>query len=160
MRHIIKFSDRSSLIKTIQDVVNPEVVNAIHCSLPVLAFVQHKIVELFPGTTFKYSKTFVQDITDKTEQKEIIVTEHNRAHRAAQENVKQILRDYFFPKMLRLASEVTLNCKTCSMAKYSRHPTKQTVGQTPIPSYAGEILHIDIFSTDGNLFLTCIDKLN
>jgi len=96
MRHIIKFSDRSSLNKTIQDVVNPEVVNAIHCSLPVLAFVQHKIVELFPGTTFKYSKTFVQDITDKTEQKEIIVTEHNRAHRAAQENVKQILRDYFF----------------------------------------------------------------
>jgi len=55
--------------------------------------------------------------------------------------------------MLRLASEVTLNCKICSMAKYSRHPTKQTVGQTPIPSYVGEILHIDIFSTDGNLFL-------
>jgi len=46
------------------------------------------------------------------------------------------------------------------MAKYSRHSTKETVGQTPIPSYSGEILHIDIFSTDGNLFLTRIDKFS
>jgi len=59
MRHIIKFSDRNSLINTIQDVINPEVVNAIHCSLPVLAFVQDKIIELFPSTTCKYSKSFV-----------------------------------------------------------------------------------------------------
>jgi len=118
MRHIIKFPDRNSLINTIQDLINPEVINAIHCSLPVPV-----LIELFPSTTFKYSKSFVKDITDKTEQKELIVTEHNRAHRAAQENVKQILRDYFFPKMLRLASKDTLNCKICSMAKYSRHPT-------------------------------------
>jgi len=62
--------------------------------------------------------------------------------------------------MLRPASEVTLNCKICSMAKYSRHPIKQTVGQAPMPSYAMEILHIDIISTDGNLFLTCIDKFS
>jgi len=46
------------------------------------------------------------------------------------------------------------------MAKYTRHPTRQTVGQTPIPCYSGEILHIDIFSTDGKLFLTCIDKFS
>jgi len=69
MRHIIKFSDRNSLINKIQDEVNPEVVSAIHCSLPVLSFFQHKIIELFPSTTFKYSKSFVQDITDKSEQK-------------------------------------------------------------------------------------------
>jgi len=79
MRHIIKFPDRNSLINTIQDLINPEVINAIHCSLPVPV-----LIELFPSTTFKYSKSFVKDITDKTEQKELIVTEHNRAHRAAQ----------------------------------------------------------------------------
>jgi len=160
VRHIIKISNRENLLSTLQDEVNAEVVNAIHCSLPILAFIQHRLVELFPSTPFKYTKSFVQDITDITEQREIVIAEHNRAHRAAQENVKQILRDYFFPKMLRLATETTLNCKTCSMAKYKRHPSKQVVAETPIPSFVGEILHIDIFSTDGTLFLTCIDKFS
>jgi len=102
----------------------------------------------------------VQDITDKTEQREIATAEHNRAHREAQENVKQILGDYFFQKMLRLRTETASHCKICSMAKYSRHPNKHKIGQTPIPSYAGEILRIDIFSTDGTLFLTCVDKFS
>jgi len=34
----------------------------------------------------------VTDILDKNEQKEITVSEHNRAHRTAQGNVKQIKR--------------------------------------------------------------------
>jgi len=62
--------------------------------------------------------------------------------------------------MLRLATETTLNCKTCSMAKYKRHQSKQVVAETPIPSFVEEILHIDIFSTDGTLFLTYIDKFS
>jgi len=106
------------LFNTLQDVVNAEVVNAIHCSLLILAFIQHRLVKLFPSTSFKYTKSFVQDITDITEQREIVIAEHNRAHRAAQENVKQILRDYFFSKMLRLATETTLSCKTIHLNKW------------------------------------------
>jgi len=140
VRHIIKISNRENLLNTLQDVVNAEVVNAIHCSLPILAFIQHRLVELFRSTSIKYTKSFVQDIKDITEQREIVIAEHNRAHRAAQENVKQILMDYFFPKMLRLATETTLNCKTCSMAKYKRNPSKEVVAETPIPSFVGEIL--------------------
>jgi len=102
----------------------------------------------------------VTDILDKNEQKEITVSEHNRAHRAAQENVKQIMQDYFFPKMTHMANEVVVNCKTCQKAKYDRHPQKQILGETPSPSYTGELLHIDIFSTDKKYFLTCVDKLS
>lgn len=91
-----------------------------------------------------------QDITDRNEQIEIISAEHNRAHRAAQENVKQVLRDYYFPKMNNLASEVVTNCKVCTKSKYDRHPQKQKLGVSPISSYAREMLHIDIFSTDKN----------
>ena len=43
-----------------------------------------------------YKKPF--DLTTD-EQPEIVITEHNSAHRAAQENTKQILQDYYFPKM-------------------------------------------------------------
>jgi len=152
--------DRETLLTTLLDVVKADVVNAIHCELQILAFIQHKLIGAFPSTTLKHCKSLVTDIPDQKEQKKIVSLKHNRSHRAAQENVKSILRDYFFPKMLRLATEVTLKCKVCSTAKYTRHPTRLTVGQTPISCYSGEILHIDIFSTDGKLFLTCFDKFS
>jgi len=40
------------------------------------------------------------------------------------------------------------------------HPRKQEIGKTPIPSFAGEMLHIDVYSTAGKYFLTCIDKFS
>lgn len=123
-----------------------DVVNAILCELPILAFIQHKLIETFPTTTFRYTDLMVTDILDTNEQKEITITEHNRAHRAAQENVKQILQDYFFPKMTQLANEVVANCKICQKAKYDRHPQKHILGETPIPSYTGIITHRHIFN--------------
>jgi len=92
--------------------------------------------------------------------KESLIIEHNRAHRSAQENVKQVLSEYYFPKMAKLASEIVSNCKTCARAKYERHPKKQELGETSVPSQVGEMLHIDIFSTDRKYFLTCIDKFS
>lgn len=97
-RHIIRFSKREDLLQEVKDRVKADVVNAIHCSLPVLAFILHKLIESYPSTTFRHCKSWVQDITDGTEQREIVTTEHNRAHRAAQKNVKQIVQDYFFFK--------------------------------------------------------------
>uniref|UniRef100_A0A0A1WWW7 RNA-directed DNA polymerase n=1 Tax=Zeugodacus cucurbitae TaxID=28588 RepID=A0A0A1WWW7_ZEUCU len=131
-----------------------------YTALPALASIQHELVRCFPSTKFWYCKNMVSDITNKDEQREIVTTEHNRAHRAAQENVKHILCDYYFPKMSKLANEIVTNCKICTRAKYDRQPRMQEFGVTPIPSYAGEMLHIDIFSTDKKLFLTCVDKFS
>jgi len=136
----------------VKEVVNVDVVNAINCDLSALACIQHASVTEFPATKFWHCKKFVNDITDANEQKEVIICEHNRAHRAAQENVKEILQDYYFPNMSKLANEVVLNCKTCTKGKYNRHPKKQELGITPTPSYAGEMLHIDIYSTDKKFF--------
>jgi len=59
-----------------------------------------------------------------------------------------------------LASEIAANCKTCAKSKYDRHPRKKELGETPIPTHVGKILHIDIFSTNKMYFLTCIDKFS
>jgi len=59
-----------------------------------------------------------------------------------------------------MTKEVIANCRVCTQAKYDRHPKKQELGETPLPSYTGEMTHIDIFSTDRKLFLTCIDKFS
>lgn len=159
-RHLIDFTDRNTLFNDVRLAVNPTVVNAIHCDLPTLACLQHELIRYFPATKFWYCQNMVQDIFDKSDQREIVVAEHNRAHRAAQENVKQILSEYYFPKMARLANEIVAYCKICTRAKYDRHPMKQEIGATPIPSYVGEMLHVDIFSTDKKHFFTCIDKFS
>lgn len=62
--------------------------------------------------------------------------------------------------MEKKLKEITHNCKICRSGKYQRHPNKQEIGETPIPSYPGEILHIDIYNTDKKFFLTCIDKFS
>jgi len=59
---------------------------------------QHTLIKEFPLTAFRHSKLFVVDVTDKSEQLEKAAAEHSRVHRAVQENVKQILLDYFFSK--------------------------------------------------------------
>lgn len=48
---------------------------------------------------------------------EIVATEHDRLHRAAQENLKQILS---FTKMTKLGNEILSNCRIFSGAKYDR----------------------------------------
>lgn len=160
LRYIINYNNEKFLFEKLQEAVNTQVVNAIHCDLPTLAKIQDSLIRNYPGTKFWYSKYFVIDIFNHDDQKNIVVTEHNRAHRGAQENSKQIAQDYYFPKMLKLAKEVVTNCKTCSKAKYDRHPKQHVISETIIPSFVGEILHIDIYSTDKLYFLTCIDKFS
>lgn len=99
LRHFLTFPDSETLFKMLLEVVKSDVVNGIHCDLPLLAQIQHWLVNTFPNTTFRHTNKFVTDIFDPNEQMEIIAQEHNRAHRASQENVKQILNDYFFPRM-------------------------------------------------------------
>lgn len=62
--------------------------------------------------------------------------------------------------MSKIATEVATNCKICAKNKYDRHPQKQEMGTTPIPSGIGEMIHIDIFSTAGKYFLTAVDKFS
>jgi len=159
-RHVINFSCKESLLDELADIIVPKGVNAIHCDLPTLAMIQDELVRQFPATKFWHCKNRVTDIFAVPERREILTVEHNRAHRSAQENVKQILSEYYFPKMAKLATEIVANCKTCAKAKYDRHPKKHELGETPIPSHVGELLHIDIFSTDKKYFLTCIDKFS
>lgn len=159
-RHMVSFSDIDTLFDQIKDIIKENVVNAIHCELPVLARIQNRLVETFPSTRFWHAPKLVIDVSNADEQKEIVITEHLRAHRGAQNVTETVLRDYYFPRMGKVAAEVVSNCSICRESKYVRHPTKQKLGVTPVPSYPGERIHIDIFSTDGKHYLTSVDKFS
>jgi len=159
-RHDVNFVCKESLLEELADIIVPKGVNAIHCDLHTLAMIQDELVRQFPATKIWHCKNRVTDTFAVAERREVFTAEHNRAHRSAQENVKQVLSEYYFPKMAKLANEIVTNCRTCARAKYDRHPGKQELGETPVPSRVGEMLHIEIFSTDRKYFLTCIDKFS
>jgi len=156
----VSFIDHTALLDELIDLINPNAVNALYCNLHTQPQVQDGLVRMFPGTKFWHCKIRVAGVFNVDERREILVAEHNRAHRAAQENVKQVLSEYYFPKMAKLAKEIAESCRICSAAKYDRHPKRQELGETPIPETPGEFLRIDIFSTDKKFLLTCVDKFS
>lgn len=159
-RHSLVYDSIGTLINYLKDTVKSNSTNAIHCDLSILGEIQNPIKKYFPGVKFIFSKLFVIDLTDKNDQLEVATNEHNRAHRNLKENVKQILLQYFFPKIKDILKPIVSNCKICLENKYQRKPPKQEIGTTPIPNKPGEILHIDIFHTSKQYFLTCIDKFS
>ena len=160
IRHRIAYVNITDLFQSIHLCINPQVVNAIHCDLHTLAQIQHLLITSYPSVKFRYTNKFVTDVFNRDDQLEILHNEHNRAHRSVKENLNQILEDYYFPNMRKLLKEIVSSCKICQEAKYERHPKKQHIGETPVPSYVGEILHIDIYNTDKKYFLTCVDKFS
>lgn len=160
LRHDIQYSNVDQVFDLVKAVVKSSCVNAIHCEANVLSHIQERLIELFPATRFWHAPIRVLDVTNADQQRELIVVEHRRAHRSAQNVVETVLQTHYFPKMSRIAAEIVTNCKVCQESKYKRHPTKQTLVPTPIPSRPGERIHIDIFSTDRKHFLTSIDKFS
>jgi hypothetical protein len=79
--------------------------------------IQNQLVSYYPTTKFWHAPNFVTDIINDNERKDIILKEHVRAHRGIDNLIESILRDYYFPKMRRLATEIVANCKTCQEAK-------------------------------------------
>lgn len=91
---------------------------------------------------------------------QLIMQEHKRAHRNPRENKEQLLEKYYFPSMASLIKKYTEACEICKLNKYDRHPNVPEFQPTPIPSYACEILHMDIMELQNEKFITCIDKFS
>jgi len=148
-RHNIDFTSKESLHEELADIIFSKGVNVIHYDLHTLAMIQDELGRQFHATKFWHCKNRVTDIFEVAERRDVLTVEHNRDHRSAQENVKLLpASEYYFPEMDKLASEIVANWKTFAKAKYDRHPKKHELGKTPVPSHVGEMLHIDIFSTD------------
>ena len=102
----------------------------------------------------------VEDVTAESDQESIIVEEHSRAHCSEKKNKMQIMGKYYFPCMPRKKRRIIKLCSICKRNKYERHPNTKELCETPIPTYPGNTIHIDIFSTDKKLILTSIDKFS
>lgn len=155
-RHIIEYDTVDNLVTILKEFLQPNVVTGIYCTPEDLYEIQTKLKNTFTNK-FLYTKKFLSDVINRDDQQIIIEETHARAHRGFDENLKQILRYYYWPKLYEKLKQHIRNCEVCNKNKYNRHPKQIPISKAPIPEREGEQLHIDIFYAQKLIFLTCID---
>lgn len=120
--------------------------------------------ETFKNSAFNlvFCKENLQDVTHTDEQYRLAKAYHEGKsnHRGIQEVEKQLKRNYFWPNMLKTVTEIVNNCSSCQTNKYERHPNKQELQLTPVPTKPFETIHMDTFQIKGQKFLTIIDTFS
>lgn len=155
--------NRKYLTTKLKDFLLPNTMNGIMTSEPIMGLIQEIYKENFNPRMIRarFSQRLVEDVHDENEQLKKIHEVHNYAHRNADENVGQLIKSCYFPRMNKIVRDFVKNCETCQIEKYDRHPQKTQEVQTPVPSYPSEIIHIDIFVFNQTTnFISSIDKLS
>lgn len=161
-RHTIIEKDltEASLTAILKKYLNPSVINCIKTEDSILGKIQTIYQVHFTRYKVLYTRKFVKDILNESEQETEIIKEHNRAHRNPTENKAQLLEKCYFPQMNAKIKRITKQCKICQENKYERHPVKTILKATPIPTHPGHIVHIDLYFTNNKIVLTAIDKFS
>lgn len=100
-RHTISqptYSD-DDLIQILRKHLYPTVINGIHTTEDIMGQIQRIYPEYFRSFKVRFSQNRVEDIVNETDQDELILKTHNRAHRNAEENKIQLSEKCYFPKM-------------------------------------------------------------
>ena len=161
-RHVIikPTFNEENLLEILQSHLDPEKTNGILTGERIMGKIQEIFPIHFKGYKAKFTHIQLRDIPKESEQEEIMLTEHLRAHRNYRENKQQILYHYFFPKLEQKIKRITKQCQICKLNKYERKPNKPIIEVTPIPEYPGQIVHLDIFIAEKNFVLTAICKFS
>ena len=101
-------------------------------------------------------------IDDENDQREIVKKYHEgkTCHRGIRETLCHIKRSYFWHNMEQTISSTINACEICKKMKYDRNPLKPKLQLTPTQNKPLEEIFIDIFSIEGNYYLTIIDAFS
>lgn len=162
--HIKRTRYTAEILTTImKDFFDPTKVNGLYTSENILGQLQEIFKNHFARAGIlkvRFTQKLLTDVPDEEEQDKIVEEAHQRAHRGIDECKQQILRKYYFPstsKKLKLYIRV---CDVCNTCKYDRHPLRVELQETPTPNHPYDIVHIDIYQTEKQLFLSSIDKFS
>lgn len=156
---------KNDIIEFFKHYVRPDIQHGIWLSdfkhLPDLTSI---LQETFKNSAYDliFCKEKLEDITHIDEQYRLTKAYHESKtnHRGIHETEKQIRRNYYWPNLVKTVTEIINNCSSCQTNKYERHPNKQCLQFTPVPTKPFEIIHMDTFQVKGQKFLTIIDTFS
>ena len=152
-----------AIFKIFKDYMDPKRTNCIFCPENLIGLIQTVYKNYFNRCkNFKIyiSQKLLIDIQTLEEQNLIIEQTHNSAHRGTWENHKQVTKRFFFPRIKHKITNFIKLCRICNKNKYDRHPFKINLGSTPDPKKPLDIMHIDIFISQPDIYLSAIDKFS
>lgn len=137
--------------------------NCILCPETLMNSIQNVYKNYFSRAKtlrIKMSQSMLQDLRTPEEQNQVVEETHERAHRGVMENLKVIQKEFYFPKMKKKIETFIDLCTVCKKAKYDRRPYKIEFAQTPIPRKPLDILHVDLYISQPNIFISAVDKFS
>ena len=152
-----------AMLNIFKEYMDHKRVNCIFCPerlIPTIQVVYKNYFNRCKTFKVKITQTMLQDVQTDEEQNDLIQNVHDSAHRGIWENKEKISRTYYFPRMKFKIRRFIKLCEVCNKAKYERHPYKIKFGETPIPKKPLEIIHIDIFISLPDMFLSIVDKFS
>lgn len=153
--HTIKYTSIKNLLACLTHLISNRNINAMHTTERTFFGIKNPIKEKFPNVKFVFSQN---SVTNKDEQIDIVQSTHTRAHRNYKNNILEISEKYFWPQVR--AERYAIGCEICLMEKYERHPEKETLKPTPIPTKPSHSIHLDIFYLENRLFLSTADRFS
>ena len=159
MNHI----DNPSLLQVLKTHFDCSKINGLLTNEEIMGKIQEVCKEHFGSQKLlriRFSQKLLQDLPDEDDQWNAIRDTHQRAHRGADENILQLFRKYYFPKLSWKTKDFATNCQVCHENKYDRQPIKFPIQDTPVPKVPFEIAHIDIMFLEKLYFLTFIDRFS
>lgn len=161
-RRIIKKSsyNENDFYNIFKDFLDPKKQNCLMMPENIMQMAQNIYRTHFVESPFKIfiAQRKLVDITSPIEQDKLIEKIHNRAHRGIDENIKQLENDFFFPRLKAKVRTFVNLCTNCKRQKYDRKPYKLEISKTPIPKRPLEIVHIDVYITKPDIFISMVDK--
>lgn len=122
------------------------------------------IIGLFKRDTVKFYECTerVMYVEDENEQKEIVLKHHEgkTCHRGIRETMVRIRRHYFWINMQETISAIINACDACNKMKYDRRPIKPILQLTETQHAPFQEIFIDLFSIEGQYYLTCVDAFS
>lgn len=158
-----KSFDDTQILDLLKTHLDYKKLNCILCPEKLIGKIQDVYKKIFSrnkNLRILISQKLLKDISTPEEENSLIEATHNRAHRGINENHEVLARNYYFPKMKAKIRKFINLCTICKTAKYDRKPYEISIANTPIPKKPLDILHIDLFISGQNYFLSAVDKLS
>lgn len=164
-RYLIKSNefDEQKLMQVYNEYIIPGKLIGIACSESTFKLMNEIHEKHFSNSKIKLvrSKLIVEDIVDELQQRDVITKIHQEGnHRGISENLEQLKRQFYFPKMKNLINQIINKCEICQTLKYGRNVQPIKLEVTENPKKPLEIIHIDIFAINNKKFLTILDKFS
>lgn len=158
--HEIKYTSIKNLLSHIAHTISTRNINAICTTEEIFFEIKESIKDKFPNAKFIYAPIKVTDVIDQNERINIIENTHKRAHRNCKNNALEISENYFWPDINKDCKRYATKCEICLIEKYERHPRKEILKPTPIPTGPGLSIHMDVFYLGGKTFISTSDRFS